>query len=140
MKNKMADRIDTDPGLKTEIGLDGLETEIKMIRMNNGEDIIAYVTEKDNYLFIENAFNVVSKIIEGNSVLIFYPWVSLEIVEDSVVCISKDKYIFMIDPKMKVIESYFKMIEEVNAYIIQNEENQDIEEQSNVEISSESIN
>lgn len=126
--------------MNIEIGLDGLETEIKIIRLVTGEDLIALVTVKEDYLVLEDALHISTKLIEGTTVILFYPWLSMDIVEDNVSKIYNDKIITMVDPKMRIIEKYFSVVEELDNYQILKEEELDLEEQGNVKINSESLN
>jgi len=120
--------------MNLEMGLDGLSTEIKIIRLVTGEDLIAYVTFKDDEIILENALNIMAKNIEGNNVILFYPWLPIEIVEDSVSIIRKEMIMTMVDPKMKIIEKYFSVVEELAAFMRNKEEDQNLEEQSSLQM------
>jgi hypothetical protein len=111
-----------------------LSTEIKIIRLVTGEDLIAYVTFKDDEIILENALNIMAKNIEGNNVILFYPWLPIEIVEDSVSIIRKEMIMTMVDPKMKIIEKYFSVVEELAAFMRNKEEDQNLEEQSSLQM------
>jgi len=89
--------------------------EIKIIRLNTGEDIIGTcLFDDDNDVFlIECPMKVIiSRVTDfGKTMLIMMPWLPLEIIEDNFASIDLNDVITIINPKKDFIEYYYSTVE-----------------------------
>lgn len=96
-------------------------TEVKLIRLNTGEDIIGscLFDDDNNNLLIDSPMKViVSRVTEiGKTMLIMMPWLPLELVEENLASISYDDVITMVNPKENFIEYYFNTVEHYEAVV-----------------------
>jgi hypothetical protein len=96
-------------------------TEVKIIRLNTGEDIIGncLFDDDNNNLLIDSPMKViVSRVTEvGKTMLIMMPWLPLELVEDNMASISYNDVITMVNPKVEFIEYYYNTVDHYEAMI-----------------------
>jgi len=108
-------------------------TEIKIIRLNTGEDIIGTCLFDDdaNNLLIDSPMKVyVTRATElGKTMLIMMPWLPLEIVEDNMASISYDDVITMVNPKQNFIDYYFDTVQHYEALVEKNSQEDEFESQ-----------
>jgi hypothetical protein len=90
--------------------------EIKMLRLNTGEDIIGecLIDEENSCVNIENPMRVVLKRLTSveRTMISLTPWLPLEIIEDDFACINYADIITIIEPKASFAEYYSSMVEE----------------------------
>lgn len=108
-------------------------TEVKLIRLNTGEDIIGtclFDDDNDNVL-IDGPMKVyVTRATElGKTMLIMMPWLPLEIVEENMACISYDDIITMVNPKSHFVEYYFETVNHYEALVEKNSQEEQFENQ-----------
>jgi len=108
-------------------------TEVKIIRLNTGEDIIGTCLFDDdgNNLLIDSPMKVyVTRATElGKTMLIMMPWLPLEIVEDNMASISYNDVITMVNPKSHFIDYYFDTVQQYEAMIEKNSKDEQFESQ-----------
>jgi hypothetical protein len=108
-------------------------TEVKIIRLNTGEDIIGTCLFDDdgNNLLIDSPMKVyVTRATElGKTMLIMMPWLPLEIVEDNMASISYDDVITMVNPKSHFIEYYFETVNHYEALVEKTSQEEQFESQ-----------
>ena len=96
-------------------------TEIKIIRLNTGEDIIGnciFDDENDNLLIDSPMKVVISRVTSfGKTMLIMSPWLPLEIVEENIVAINYNDIITTAMPKKEFIEYYLNTIDQYQALV-----------------------
>jgi hypothetical protein len=96
-------------------------TEVKIIRLNTGEDIIGtcLFDDDNNCFLIDRPMKVyVNRATElGKTMLIMLPWLPLEIVEDNLASISYDDVITMVNPKTNFVNYYLDTVEHYEALI-----------------------
>jgi hypothetical protein len=101
-----------------------IDSEVKLIRLNTGEDIIGncLFDDDNNNLLIDSPMKViVSRVTEvGKTMLIMMPWLPLEIVEDNIASISYDDVITMVNPKSHFVEYYFETVNHYEALVEKN--------------------
>jgi hypothetical protein len=101
-----------------------IDSEVKLIRLNTGEDIIGncLFDDDNNNLLIDSPMKViVSRVTEvGKTMLIMMPWLPLEIVEDNIASISYDDVITMVNPKSHFVEYYFETVDHYEALVEKN--------------------
>lgn len=108
-------------------------TEIKIIRLNTGEDIIgSCLFDDDNESFlIDSPMKVyVTRAAElGKTMLVMMPWLPLEIVEENLASINYSDVITMVNPKTHFIEYYFETIDHYEAMVAKNMQEEEFENQ-----------
>jgi hypothetical protein len=104
--------------------------EIKIIRLNTGEDIIGncLFDDANNNFIIDSPMKVIiSRVTElGKTMLIMMPWLPLEIVEENMVSINYDDVLTMVNPKKEFVEYYFDTVDRYEALVEKNRQNEDM--------------
>jgi len=109
------------------------QIEIKMLRLNNGEDIMGLVLldDKHRYASIENPMRVVLKRIadKGQTMLLMAPWLPVEILEDNFATIEYSHILTIVEPKASLAEYYKNTVIQYNETIQHDlmEETEDME-------------
>ncbi len=102
------------------------QTQIKILRLNTGEDIIAecLLDEESNSVLVDSPMKVIISRIasEGQTMLIMLPWLPLEIIEENLATINFNDIITMVDPKDSFVEYYFNTLDKYNALIEKREQ------------------
>jgi hypothetical protein len=108
-------------------------TEVKIIRLNTGEDIIGTCLFDDDTrtMLIDSPMKVyVTRATEiGKTMLIMMPWLPLEIVDENMACINYNDVITMINPKLHFIDYYFNTVQQYEAMIEKNSKDEQFESQ-----------
>jgi hypothetical protein len=102
------------------------QTQIKILRLNTGEDIIAecLLDEESNSVLVEGPMKVIISRIasEGHTMLIMLPWLPLEIIEYNLATINFNDIITMVEPKDSFVEYYYNTLDKYNALIEKREQ------------------
>jgi hypothetical protein len=92
--------------------------EVKIIRLNTGEDVVGncMFDDNSNSLLIDCPMKVmVSRMSSaGQAMLIMMPWLPLEIIEDNMASINYDDVITIVNPKESFTEYYFETVKKYN--------------------------
>lgn len=90
------------------------KTDIKILRLNTGEDIIAncIMDDESGSVLVANAMRVVVRRVAdvGETMLIMMPWLPLELVEEDLASINYDDIISVFQPKKSFIEYYYDTV------------------------------
>ena len=101
---------------------------VKLIRLNSGEDIVAYLEEEDNnYLLLTPMAVFVKRLNSGKTLMMISTWLPNELVEDEIINISKDKVLLVMQPKKELLVYYQKSLDELDGYEIESGEDYDEE-------------
>lgn len=89
---------------------------IKILRLNDGEDIITdYTVEEGNVVVMYNPMALFFKRINvGKSVVVMQPWLPIELVDVNMAKIFSNQILTVITPKSALIEYYKNAVEESN--------------------------
>ena len=79
---------------------------VKLIRMWSGEDVIADLVEKDDYVVISNP---IVAIPSGNGQLGFAPWSPLLKDKGEKIKVSKSYVVYIADTQEQIVEQYEQM-------------------------------
>ncbi len=93
--------------------------QIKLVRLQSGEDIIAVYIEDPESEMVQliNPMTVFfKKLASGNSLLMVSPWLPVEIVENDSATIYTSDILTVVDPKQNVIDYYYKTLLELQKY------------------------
>ena len=90
-----------------------LETNIKIVRLQSGEDIIAdcMATDDDEVISLKQPMHIIFKRIStGRSVMMMMPWLPVELIKENVANVYGADILTMIDPKDDLIEYYHNSV------------------------------
>ena len=122
------------------------EIQVKILRLNTGEDIMGAVLmdDKHRYVSIENPMRVILKRMteKNQTMLLMAPWLPVELLMDNFATIDYSNIVTVVDPKPAFSEYYTNTViqfneklnaqemEEVDcdAYEYYNDEEDDIEQ------------
>ena len=104
-----------------------LELQIKILRLNTGEDIVGSCLMDDEHgcVSIENPMKVYIKRASpplGQTALYMMPWLPLEIIQENLATINYEDIITVVDPKKSFVEYYNNAIEEIEAKQLKDQE------------------
>lgn len=93
---------------------------IKILRLNEGEDIITDYQVEDGIVVMNNPMTLFFKRLSvGKSMVLMQPWLPIELVEVNKAKIYEHQILTVIDPKAALIEYYITAVEESNNIITQ---------------------
>lgn len=99
-------------------------TQVKIIRLNTGEDIIGscLFDDDDNNFLIDKPMKVIiSRVTDhGKTMLIMMPWLPLEIVDENMASLNYDDVITMLNPKAQFVEYYFNTVDRYESLVNDN--------------------
>ncbi len=89
---------------------------IKILRLNDGEDIITdYHLEQGNIVVMNNPMTLFFKRLSvGKSMVLMQPWLPVELVDTNCAKIFANQILTVIEPKSSLIEYYKNAVEESN--------------------------
>jgi len=88
---------------------------IKIVRLQSGEDVIAnYTDDEEGSITLVNPMSLMFKRMPtGRAVMMMSPWLPLELVEDNVACIYAQDILSVFQPKQSIIDYYNTTVMEV---------------------------
>lgn len=97
--------------------------QTKILRLKDGEDIMASFIETPNHMLIlENPMTVFFKRLSiSKSMVMMSPWLPIELVNENIVEIYSHDVLTSFEPKKSLIEYYNKAVEEANEVMQQSE-------------------
>lgn len=117
------------------------EYQIKILRLNTGEDIIGacFNDEANGSIDIESPMRVVVKRMApvGKTILMMAPWLPLELIEENSASINYADIITVINPTQQFMEYYTNTVTEYEAAQFANENLQETDDEEDEEPSSE---
>ena len=85
---------------------------IKLVRMQNGDDIISDVTQVGNMVTLTNPLRLVfRRLPTGQTMMLVAPWLPNELIEENHAIVSNTDVLTFFNPKNKLVEYYNKMVE-----------------------------
>jgi hypothetical protein len=85
--------------------------DIKIIRLQSGEDIIASYNEKEESVTLGNPMHIIFKRIStGQTVMMMTPWLPIEIIKENYAMIYSSDILTIIEPKEDLIEYYSEVV------------------------------
>ncbi len=89
--------------------------EVKLVRLNTGEDIIGNcLFDDENFiLIIDSPMKIMVQrgVDYGKAMLLMMPWLPLEIVDENIASINYGDILTTVNPKDKFIEFYYSTLE-----------------------------
>lgn len=89
------------------------ETNIKIVRLQSGEDIIAdcMTTDDEEVIALKQPMHIIFKrIATGRSIMMMMPWLPVELIKENVANVYGADILTMIDPKDDLIEYYHNSV------------------------------
>ena len=90
-------------------------TNIKIIRLHGGEDIMADILqdEENDTIMLDNPMQVIFKRIPtGQTVMMMMPWLPIEIIENNQAILYTSDILTIVDPKASAIKHYGDVVME----------------------------
>jgi hypothetical protein len=85
---------------------------IKLVRMQNGDDIISDVTQVGNIVTLTNPLRLIfRRLPTGQTMMLVAPWLPNELIEENHAIVSNTDVLTFFSPKDKLVEYYNKMVE-----------------------------
>lgn len=85
---------------------------IKLIRMQNGDDIISNVSQVGNSVQLTNPLRLIfRRLPTGQTMMLVAPWLPNELIEEDCAIVSSSDVLTYFTPKQKLVEYYNKMVE-----------------------------
>ena len=92
---------------------------IKIIRMQSGEDIVASYTHdiETNQATLKGPMRLVFRRLEtGKTMMLMMPWLPVEVMMENVATVSQKDILTIVQPKAEFIEYYDNTITEIELY------------------------
>jgi len=92
--------------------------EIKLIRLQSGEDIICTCHEdlETKMVMLKDPMTVIYKRIKNGSILLISPWLPAELIEDNTATIYTSDILTTVEPKLMVKNYYSKMVDSLEKF------------------------
>jgi hypothetical protein len=85
---------------------------IKLVRMQNGDDIISDITQVGNMVTLTNPMRLIfRRLPTGQVMMLVAPWLPNELIEENYAMVSNADVLTFFSPKNKLVEYYNKMVE-----------------------------
>jgi len=98
--------------------------EIKLIRLQSGEDIICTCHEdlETKMVMLKDPMTVIYKRIKNGSILLITPWLPAELIEDNTATIYTSDILTTTEPKLMVKNYYSKLVDSLEKFKKEEEE------------------
>jgi len=98
--------------------------EIKLIRLQSGEDIICTCHEdlETKMVMLKDPMTVIYKRIKNGSILLISPWLPAELIEDNTATIYTSDILTTVEPKLMVKNYYSKLVDSLDKFKKEEEE------------------
>lgn len=90
---------------------------IKVVRLQSGEDVIADVIADKENTILNNPMVVLLRRSGKGSVMMMVPWLPVEIISDNIATLNNSEIVTYTNPKDSLIEYYLNMVHEVSKEI-----------------------
>jgi len=83
---------------------------IKVVRLQSGEDIIADVITDEDVTILNNPMVIVIRRTSTGSVMMMVPWLPVEVISDNIATLNNSEIITETNPKDSLIEYYLNAV------------------------------
>ena len=85
---------------------------IKLVRMQNGDDIISDILQTGNMVKLTNPMRLIfRRLPTGQTMMLIAPWLPNELIEEDHAVVSNSDVLTYFNPKKKLVDYYNKMVE-----------------------------
>lgn len=85
---------------------------IKLVRMQNGDDIISDILQTGNMVKLTNPMRLIfRRLPTGQTMMLVAPWLPNELIEEDHAIVANSDVLTYFNPKNKLVEYYNKMVE-----------------------------
>jgi hypothetical protein len=94
--------------------------DIKIVRLNSGEDIIAEYTldKKGKNVLLNNPMHIIFKRTPSGSIMMILPWLPVELLKENVALIEAKNILTIAEPKDDLITYYHKLLEQAKETLL----------------------
>lgn len=104
---------------------------IKIIRLQGGEDIIADCLEDTNHLILGNPMHLIFKRGVNNAkIMVLLPWLPVEIISENIASVPHKDILLSLQPKKDMIDYYLETVQMLNVQLDQSSINFDGDDDS----------
>ena len=86
---------------------------IKVVRLQSGEDIIADIISDDNTTVLNSPMVIVIRRSPTGSVMMMVPWLPVEVISDNIAILNNSEIVTETNPKNSLIEYYLNAVGQV---------------------------
>jgi len=93
-----------------------METNIKIVRLQSGEDIIAnyFCDDENQTIMLDNPLHIIFKRLNrGQTVMMMMPWLPVEIIKDNHAIITASNVLTILEPNDNLLQHYGNSILEI---------------------------
>ena len=92
--------------------------EIKLIRLQSGEDIICtcYEDLETKMVMLKDPMTVIFKRIKNGSLLLIAPWLPAELIENNSATIYTSDILTTVEPKLMIKDYYVKLVDNLEKF------------------------
>jgi len=83
---------------------------IKVVRLQSGEDIIADVITDEDVTILNNPMVIVIRRTSTGSVMMMVPWLPVEVISDNIATLNNSEIVTETNPKDSLIEYYLNAV------------------------------
>mgnify|MGYP003625952663 FL=1 len=89
------------------------QQNIKLVRLQSGEDVIADITSDSDSTILNNPMVLMVRRSPKGSVMMMVPWLPIEIISDNMATLNNREIVTFTNPKNSLIEYYLNAIKTV---------------------------
>ena len=86
---------------------------IKVVRLQSGEDIIADIISDDNTTVLNSPMVIVIRRSPTGSVMMMVPWLPVEVISDNIAILNNSEIVTETNPKNSLIEYYLNAVGQI---------------------------
>ena len=90
---------------------------IKVVRLQSGEDVIADILSDNDNTILHNPMVVLLKRSGKGSVMMMVPWLPVELISDNIATVNNSEIVTYTNPKDSLVEYYLNMVHEIGKEI-----------------------
>lgn len=88
------------------------EVNIKVVRLQSGEDVIADLISDGENTILNNPMVVMVRRTSTGSVMMMSPWLPVEVISDNIASINNSEIVTIISPRKSLVEYYLTRVGE----------------------------
>ena len=91
---------------------------IKIVRLQNGEDVIStcYEDIETKMIMLKDPMTIIFKRIKEGSILLITPWLPTELIEDNTATLLASDILTTVEPKVMIKDYYVKLVDKLQLF------------------------